>query len=1012
MPRRVRLAVLLAFAIHGVFILLARYRFSYDAYTHMLFADHYRQNWWSLWDPRWYAGFTVISYPPLVHQLIGLLGLVIGVDAGYAIVSWVVLAAYPLAIYAFSRVFVDQTPAEYAALGAAFLPSIYLAAHTFGQLPTLTGTLLALFFTAALAEFLITGTRLSAALSIMLVAVVLGAHHATLMFLPWMVVAVGLHLILTRQANWKVLLPRLAFVAFAAGFAGLLVIWPFWRWGLGQTMQTPIDHGSRHNFISDPGAGAFFFLSVYGPLVILIPFALWNILDRRFTALSSAFGVLFLLGLGGTTPLPRWLFGAGWEWLTYDRFSLWATLVLLPFLGIFLARHEQDPQESVIRTPLRSQRQTWIRVLSDLRNLIVSNRLWFIVFGPLAGVSILVALFPTILPTQPRPVDMQPIVQFLAQGDRSQWRYLTFGFGDQFAYLNRLTRATTIDGSYHTARTLPELRYSGIGQIDSAYWLSYSLDLLDPILKASGKYGVRWGFVDKPIYISALIRNGWEKSTVLSNGIQVWENPAAVFPTPMPTPVDNPLESFSWGTLPILALVVTAGLAGLRLRPTFTMQALLNIHKFAIGLLPIGLVFWYFRTLTNINYPRVYFTYDNAVFYLSDAFALVAVYAWVMTRWFRPMDGPRGKNAKKLFPLANWLSSIVPWIFALCCLASLSIFWSKDWRVSLYLSLHLWLGFGLLLSLRDQPDAWRAAMLGFCFAIGVQIITGFAEFALQSTHWLDSLYLNWPGGLEPSMRGTSVVQLVDGTRWLRIYGTLPHPNILGAFTAVLLCGPAALFLLNRRARGWAILLFSSGIVLLILTFSRGAWIGFVASALIIAFKSRSLERKRLLQLGTAGAVSLVAAVLPLQALIFTRLAGAASVPTEAFSIKGRDWLAGQAVAVIQQHSLLGIGIGSFILNLAQHAPIGYIIEPVHNLPLLMVSELGIGGAIILVGLVIVIARQIRKIHEPKAVLISAGLVGLCVISLFDHSLWTLAPGRIFLSLVLGLWAGQVEHENS
>ena len=150
---------------------------------------------------RWYAGFTVTSYPPLVHQLIGLLGWLIGVDAGYALVSWAVLAAFPLAVYAFSSVFVDRTPAEHAALGAAFLPSIYLAAYTFGQLPILTGTLLALFFAAALAEFLKTGRRLSGALATMLVAVILGAHHATLMLLPLLTFAVGLHLFLNQTGE-------------------------------------------------------------------------------------------------------------------------------------------------------------------------------------------------------------------------------------------------------------------------------------------------------------------------------------------------------------------------------------------------------------------------------------------------------------------------------------------------------------------------------------------------------------------------------------------------------------------------------------------------------------------------------------------------------------------------------------------------------------------------------------------------------------------------------------------
>ncbi len=1011
MTRRVRLAVILASILHGVFVLTARYRFSYDAYTHMLFADHYRQNWWSLWDPRWYGGFTVISYPPLVHQLIGLIGTVIGVDAGYAAVSWLVLASFPLAVYSFTRVVVDQAPAEYAALGAAFLPSIYLSAYTFGQLPTLAGTLLALFLAAALAEFLKTGRRLSAALSVALLAAILGAHHATLLFLPWLVLAVGLHLLLAGQVGWKPLLARLAVLAPVAAVAGLLVIWPFWRWGTGQAIQTPIDHGSRHNFIADPLAGAFFFVAVYGPLIGLIPFALWKLFDRRYTALSAAFAVLFLLGLGGTTPVPRWLFGSFWEWLTYDRFSFWATLLLLPLFGVLLTSLDRFLQRGIIRLSIPSPRLQWARYFSDFQPLINRYGLQVAVFGILAGVSILTTLAPTIVPTQPKPVDMQPIVKYLSQEGRSQWRYLTFGFGDQYAYLNRLTSATTIDGSYFTARTLPILRSSGIGSIDSTYWNLKNLLPLDPILKAAGNYGVRWGFVDYAAYDPALLRNGWLEITILNNGVEVWENPAAILPAPAPAPVDDPLASFSWGTLPMLALGIAAGLSGLRLRPAFAGRALRFIYALSIGLLPVGLVFWFSRPLTNITYPRVYSVYDNAMFFLSDALALIAVLAWGLPRWFLPNDAPASKKGKNLFSLSSWSASIAPWIFALCCLASLSIIWAKDWRVSLYFSLHLWLGFGLFLSLRDRPGAWRAAVFGFCFALGVQVITGIVEFSFQSTHLLGPVHLNWPGGLDPSTTGASVVQLVNGVRWLRAYGTLPHPNILGTFTVVLLAGPAAIFILNPRARAWAMLLFSGGVVLLILSFSRGAWVGFFACILIVIFKSRFLERKRLLRLGTAGVVSLLAAFLPLQPLIFTRIAGAASSPTEHFSIIAREWLAGQAINVISQHLLTGIGIGSFILNLAQHALPGYIIEPVHNLPLLVISELGIGSALILAGMAVVIIKRVWQAHQQNAVLVSAVLVGLFATSLFDHSLWTLAPGRILLAFVLGLWAGQVEYEN-
>src|SRR5262249_10909137 len=150
MPRRVQQAVLISFLGHGAFILAAHYRLSYDAYTHMLFANHYAENWFSLWETRWYTGFTVVSYPPLTHQLIALFIPVLGFDKAFALILWLVAALYPLGIFGFSRIFVGKSAASYAALASALLTPIYVTAHVFGQLPFLTSTLFALFSAASL----------------------------------------------------------------------------------------------------------------------------------------------------------------------------------------------------------------------------------------------------------------------------------------------------------------------------------------------------------------------------------------------------------------------------------------------------------------------------------------------------------------------------------------------------------------------------------------------------------------------------------------------------------------------------------------------------------------------------------------------------------------------------------------------------------------------------------------------------------------------------------------------
>ncbi len=332
--RRLRWAVALALAFHWPLVAAARYRRSFDAYVHLFFADHYRRGWWSLWEPRWYTGFSVTSYPPLVHQAIALLSFPLGLEVAGAVLLLALLVALPAGVYAFARIFVGRRAAGYAALAAPLLPGLSLTAHTFGQIPTLAGLLAALAGLAALDAYLRRGRGRDGFRAVALTAVVAAAHHGTLLFLPWGMAAVALHGLLLRRVPLRRGVLRLAAFGLGAALAVLLVVWPFWRWGLGQTIQTPIDHPSRHSFLRDPSAMGLFFWPVYGPLVLLLPWALGLARRRRRLAPALLLAFLFVLGLGGTTPLPRRLYGRGWAWLTYDRFALWAAVTLLPFVGL------------------------------------------------------------------------------------------------------------------------------------------------------------------------------------------------------------------------------------------------------------------------------------------------------------------------------------------------------------------------------------------------------------------------------------------------------------------------------------------------------------------------------------------------------------------------------------------------------------------------------------------------------------------------------------------------------
>ncbi len=978
-PNRVRNAVLLAFLFHGLFILTARYRLSYDAYTHMLFADHYAKDWFSLWETRWYTGFDIVSYPPLIHQLIALLIPIFGFDAAYAVILWVITTLYPLGIYAFSRIFSGKTASSYAALASAVLFPIYVAAHIFGQLPFLSATLFALFGAAATARFLREGGLPNFLLAVSIFATTMAAHHATLLFQPFIILAVTIHQL--NKYNWKNILLRLAILLTFTIPAGFIVIWPFWQWGLHQQLQTPIDHLSRHNFFIDPLAFAIFFLPFYFPIGAVIPFLFYK-WPYKFLGLQFAFVILFILGLGGTTPLPSLLFGKSWEWLTYDRFAFWASLFLTPFFGILFIRFRKWMKTRPILKPIPA----------SLRGIFISASIFFVFTCSAVGSW----LAPILFPTQPKPVDMQPIVNFLESKDHYYWRYLTFGFGDQFAYLSLLTdKTTTLDGSYHTARTIPELRESGIGQIDTAYWTLKGIPAIGPILKVSGEYGVRWGFVNLRKFVPELKKNGWIFVKYLKNGIQVWENPQFTF-KPSVIPPAQPFESFSWGIFPLLSLVTTLTLGATNLFQSTGESILRKAYTIVMGLLPLSLGLWYYKTIFEFNHPQVYFTYDNALFFLSDGLALTAVIFWATTKVTR-------KSLPKLSPTLKV-------IFALCTWMSFSAAWSLDWRNSLYISLHFWLVFLLILSMVDWNESWNGIMLGFCAGIIFQALIGIAELITQSMDFLKPLHLHWPGLINASSQSASILKFANSENFLRVYGTFPHPNILSGFILICIASATSIFLRNQKTNWLPGILLAIATSLLVVTFSRSAWLGLFTFLLIIFLKAKLLNRKRMWLALSIIVFSFAITLIPLRELFLSRTAPPTST-TEEFSLTGRVWLAQRASEYIKEKPLTGIGQGSFVIQLAERDGSLNYVEPVHNIPILIFAELGAVGFVLLLAIIYTIAKELIITRNSNAVLIGALLTGLGAIALFDHYLWSLAPGRTMLGIALGLWLGQVKADD-
>ena len=88
--------------------------------------------------------------------------------------------------------------------------------------------------------------------------------------------------------------------------------------------------------VLEPILGMNFWLIPTGALILAIPFIFWRgATDKRLRPLFFGWWFVAMIGLGGTTPIPKIVFGTRiWEILTYERFTYWATLMALPFAGL------------------------------------------------------------------------------------------------------------------------------------------------------------------------------------------------------------------------------------------------------------------------------------------------------------------------------------------------------------------------------------------------------------------------------------------------------------------------------------------------------------------------------------------------------------------------------------------------------------------------------------------------------------------------------------------------------
>ncbi|WP_299120299.1 hypothetical protein [uncultured Winogradskyella sp.] len=555
-------ALLIGIAFHGTSIFFTL-ETTYDALIHLFFADHYATSWFEPWNYRWYTGFTVMSYPPLVHQSIAALSLIGGLKFGMFTVALIGVILFITGVYRFALLMTsNRTVAGYAALLAVFSSAFVETLHVFGQLPSIIGISVLMHALPEIYLWLKTGRLRYLATSLSLIAVTVTSHHVTPIFgmIFFIFPLIGMVIMDASRdtvASMKAVTFKVFFNTFlklfkriiSFGMLSLVIIigciLPYWINSKNNPItQVPIPHGSRDNFLEMTSSGLVFFLIPWGLLLILLPYMFYRYYSKRYLFFGLSITILFVLGTGGTTPIPRLVLGeTAFNILTLDRFTLWASIMSLPLFGEFVFRLVEGDLKTLIKDKFGT----------------VYHR---ITGGILAGLFLFMTIFTMSLsyfkPSQPQQIKMLPIVNFLNQDQHDQWRYMTLGFGDQMAWLSAQTNAMSIDGNYHSARRLPELTTRPIERLENSKFKGVEgIGSLQQFLTTPEKYNFKYIFSNDKFYDPILYYCGWQRLRQLENGIMVWEKlNVPPLSSILPKEDVSTWQKILWGIVPFLTVLI------------------------------------------------------------------------------------------------------------------------------------------------------------------------------------------------------------------------------------------------------------------------------------------------------------------------------------------------------------------------------------------------------------------------------------------------------------------------
>ncbi|MGD1853121.1 MAG: O-antigen ligase family protein [Leptolyngbyaceae cyanobacterium] len=248
---------------------------------------------------------------------------------------------------------------------------------------------------------------------------------------------------------------------------------------------------------------------------------------------------------------------------------------------------------------------------------------------------------------------------------------------------------------------------------------------------------------------------------------------------------------------------------------------------------------------------------------------------------------------------------------------------------------------------------------------------------------------------------------------------LGHHNFTGGYFVLVWPLAMGLAWLGRWRWGYGLLsvligaaLYASG--------SRGAWLGGVAFVVVVLLLSiiRSRGKTRLGAIALAvialGLIVVLLGTNPRIRALIVPSEGTAGLVVSDGPARDRIFMA-QAAGNILQHRPLGLGPGNLGRVYERYRPVAagtglHQVQQLHNTPLQLLSELGLGGGLIYIGAVMCLVRLGWQLQQTLltpadrrlALVLCSGFIGYGVSSLSDYQLENIPIATTLILLVAAL----------